>query len=160
MKKVIALSVALFAAAFLSTNAFAAEGPLGLSGFGVYGSFGNTSGAMGGGIGLSLKWRSFPVLGLQYDFNATRLNASVDYYVIDAEGLARNLSYYLGAGIYAGVASNDNETAFDFGLRMPFGLQFWPVKKLELFLAPVLAIPLYPAPNIGFGIELGVRMRF
>lgn len=159
MKRVYALAIALAVAAFFGPSVFA-KGPLGLTGIGVYGSFGNTAGAMGGGVGLSMKWASFPVVGLQYDFNASRVNASLDYYVIDAEGLAKNLSYYLGAGIYGGVAGGDGEAAFDFGLRMPFGLQFWPVKKFELFLAPVLAVPLYPSPSVAFGIELGARIRF
>lgn len=161
MKRFVVLFTALFA---LSSAAvlFAAPGPAGLTGIGVYGSLGSTAGSLGGGVGLSLKWASFPVVGLKYDFNDTRFNASLDYFVIDAEGLASNLSYFLGAGIYAGIAggSNGDDAAFDMGLRMPIGLQFWPVKKFELFFAPVISIPLYPAPDFGFGAELGARVHF
>ncbi|MEW6564335.1 MAG: hypothetical protein ACOZCE_10160 [Spirochaetota bacterium] len=155
---VLALAVLLSSA----TSLFAASGPAGLTGIGVYGSLGSTAGTLGGGVGLSLKWGSFPVVGLKYDFNASRFNASLDYYVIDAEGLASNLSYFLGVGAYAGIAggSNGGNAAFDMGLRMPIGLQFWPVKKFELFFAPVIAVPLYPSPSFGFGAEFGARVRF
>jgi hypothetical protein len=153
MKKVLGIAAALVLLAGIP--AFAA-GPAGLTGFGVYGSVGSTNGAIGGGVGLSFKWASFPVVGLQYDFSAERFGASVDYYVIDAEGLGSGLSYFLGAGLYAGLAGD----TFDFGLRIPFGLQFWPVRKFELYISPVLSIPLIPSPSIGFGAEFGARVRF
>ncbi len=157
MKKLIlfVLVVSLFGAMNV-----AAEGPLGLTGFGVYGTMGSTAGKLGGGVGLSLKWSSFPVVGLQYNLNSERLNASFDYYVIDAQGLAESLSYFVGGGLYAGVGSAGEEIDFDFGLRIPVGLQFWPVRKLELFIAPVLSIPLLPAPDVALGAEFGARIRF
>jgi len=153
MKKVLGIVAALVLLAGIP--AFAA-GPAGLTGFGIYGTVGSTNGAVGGGVGLSLKWSSFPVVGLQYDFSADRFGASIDYYVIDAEGLGSGLSYFLGAGLYAGLAGGE----FDFGLRIPFGLQFWPVKKFELYLSPVLSIPLVPTPSVGIGAEFGARVRF
>ncbi len=153
MKKVFVLVAALV---LLAVSPVFAAGPAGLTGFGVYGSIGSTSGNFSGGVGLSLKWASFPVVGLQYDFAGERFGASVDYYVIDAEGLGGSLSYFLGAGLFAGIANGD----FDFGLRIPFGLQFWPVRKLELFLSPVLSIPLIPSPGVGIGAEFGARIRF
>jgi hypothetical protein len=153
MKKFFVLIAALFVLASVPT--FAA-GPAGLTGLGVYGSVGTTNGALGGGVGLSLKWGSFPVVGLQYDFAADRFGGSVDYYVIDADGIASHISYFLGAGLYAGIASGD----FDFGLRIPVGLQFWPVRKLELYISPVLSIPLIPTPDVGIGAEFGARIHF
>lgn len=140
-------------------SAFAA-GPLGLTGFGVYGTLGSTAGKLGGGVGLSLKWASFPVVGLQYNLTAERINASVDYYIIDAEGLAANLSYFLGAGLYAGIGTGGGEAQVDFGFRIPVGLQFWPIRKFELFFAPVLAIAVIPEPELGLGAEFGARVRF
>jgi hypothetical protein len=157
MKKIVLL--VLVVSLFGAVNV-AAEGPLGLTGFGVYGTMGSTSGQLGGGVGLSLKWGSFPVVGLQYNLSSERLNAAFDYYVVDAQGLAENLSYFVGGGLYAGVATAGEDIAFDFGLRIPVGLQFWPVQKLELFIAPVLAIPLLPAPGVDFGAEFGARIRF
>lgn len=153
MKKLLALIACL--ALLAGVPAFAA-GPAGLTGIGVYGSIGSTNGAVGGGVGLSLKWASFPVVGLQYDFSADRFGASADYYVIDAEGIGSSLSYFLGAGLYAGVANG----SFDFGLRIPLGLQLWPVRKLELYLSPILSIPLVPTVTVGIGAEFGARVHF
>jgi len=74
-------------------------------------------------LGCPLNGPVSPSSVLKYDFNATRFNASLDYYVIDAEGFASNLSYFLGAGVYAGIesGSNDEDITFDMGLRMPVG---------------------------------------
>ncbi|GAB1484434.1 hypothetical protein MASR2M78_32520 [Treponema sp.] len=107
MKKIVFLAGIL--SIVLAGAAFTAEAPLGLTGIGVYGSIGNTAGAFGGGAGISLKWGSFPVVGVQYDIEASRVNATFDYYAIDAEGLANKLSYFFGAGLYAGIASPDND---------------------------------------------------
>ncbi|MCX7656717.1 MAG: hypothetical protein N2Z76_09360 [Treponemataceae bacterium] len=151
--------IAVVALLMVSPCALFAAGPGGMTGLGVYGSFGSTGGISSGGVGLSLKFSSFPVIGLKYDFTASRFNTSVDYYVIDAESLGSNFSYFLGIGGYFGIAGG-SQAQFDFGLRMPLGLQFWPIKKFEIFLSPLLAIPLYPTPNVGFGVELGARIRF
>ena len=160
MKKTVFVVLVLCLMGFSSITVFANEGPLGLTGFGVYGSVGSTAGNLGGGIGLSLKWGQFPVVGLQYDLSVSRVNASIDYYVIDAEGLARNFSYFVGGGLYAGIGGNGENVAFDMGLRIPVGLQFWPVRKFELFLSPIITIPLVPSPGVGFGAEFGARVRF
>jgi hypothetical protein len=66
------------------------------------------------------------------------------------------LSYFLGAGAYVGIGSGN----FTAGLRVPVGLQFWPIKKLELFLSPVLSVPLIPAPSVDIGAEFGLRVHF
>jgi hypothetical protein len=107
-------------------------------------------------MGLSAKWGSFPVVGLLYSFNSGKFGASVDYYVMDAEGLAANLSWFLGAGAYMGIHGG----SFDAGLRIPGGIQFWPIKKLELYLSPVLSVSLIPEPSLAIGSEFGVRIRF
>ena len=106
--------------------------------------------------GFPLNGQASRSSGYQYDFSGERFGASVDYYVIDAEGISASLSYFLGAGVYAGLAGGD----FDFGLRIPIGLQFWPVKKFELYLSPVLSIPLIPTPLVAIGAEFGARVRF
>lgn len=154
MKKV-CLAVCIFVGGFLfAGNAFAEEGPLGLTGFGVYGSVGTT---MGSGVNLSLKWGRFPVVGLKYNFDGNQFHVSADYYVIDAEPIEKNLTYFVGGGAYAGI--NGDEESFDFGLRIPVGLQFWPIKNIELFVSPVLTIPLLASIELDFGAEFGVRVR-
>jgi hypothetical protein len=156
-KRVVVIVLAL---ALLSGAAFA-SGPGGLSGIGIFGSFaGSTTGSTGGGVGLTLKFGSFPVLGIQYDLSgAGRLAVSCDYYVIDAQGLAGPLSFYLGVGAFGGLAFGSTMQA-DLGLRLPIGLQLWPVRKLEIFLAAVPLVRLIPTISAGIGGEVGLRVHF
>jgi hypothetical protein len=152
-KKIAAIVLAL--GLFAASGAFAA-GPAGLSALGIYGSVGSNAGALSGATGLSFKFGSFPVVGLTYNFTSSLFGASVDYYIIDAQGITTALSYFLGAGAYVGIGSGN----FTAGLRVPVGLQFWPIKKLELFLSPVLSVPLIPAPSVDIGAEFGLRVHF
>ncbi len=153
-RKVVLLALVLGLVA--GSGVFAA-GPAGLSGIGIFGSAGQTGGTLSGGLGISLKWQSFPVIGFKYDFKASAMNVSCDYYAIDAEAIASKFSYFLGAGAYIGLASGSE---FDLGLRLPVGLQFWPIKKLEIYLSPVVSVPIYPSPSFGVGGELGLRVHF
>ncbi len=149
-------SLVIILALITTYSAFAA-GPAGLSAIGVYGSAGSTGGVGSGGAGISLKWASFPVIGVKYDFSASMMNVSCDYYAVDAEGIAKNLSYFLGAGAYVGFASGSDLAV---GLRLPAGIQYWPIKKLEIYVSPVLSMPIFPKLDFGFGGELGLRVHF
>jgi hypothetical protein len=151
---------ALILTLFCGMSAFArGGGPGGLTAAGVYGSFGSTG---VGGIGASLKFGSFPVLGIKYNFSDNGyLGVSADYYVLDAYGLVDSLSCFVGLGLYGGLYFGDNtDSSFDFGGRIPIGLQLWVIKKLELYLAAVPIIPLYPTITVGLGGELGLRVHF
>jgi hypothetical protein len=154
------LVIVVLSLALISGAAFA-SGPGGLSGIGVFGSFGgSTTGSTGGGVGLSLKFGSFPVLGIQYDLSGNgRLALACDYYVIDAQGLAGPLSFYLGVGAFGGL-SFGTPASFDLGLRIPVGLQLWPVSKLEIFLAGVPIVRFIPTVTLGIGGEVGLRVHF
>jgi hypothetical protein len=154
-KKAIVIALALGLAAGL--DSYAAGGPAGLTGIGIFGSAGSTGGGAAGGLGLTLKWGSFPVVGLKYDFSAQAMDLSCDYYVIDAEPIGKGFSYFLGAGAYLGLSSGDGMAV---GLRIPAGIQYWPVKKFELFLSPVLTVPVFPSIRVGLGAELGLRVHF
>jgi hypothetical protein len=145
--------IALVMALVCGMSAFAKGGPGGLSAIGVYGSYGDSV----GGVGLSLKFGSFPVLGVKYNFSSNPyFGLSADYYIIDSYTLVDSLSFFLGAGAYAGLASN----YFDVGLRIPVGLQLWVVKKLELYLSAVPEIPLFPTVGFGLAGEFGLRVHF
>ncbi len=164
MRNTIRILCASLIALFASASLLAADNrPTGLAGLGVYGSLGRSAGDLGGGIGVTFKRANFPVVGLQYNVedDSSRFNASVDYLVLDGEPIGSLFGYFIGAGLYGGAAATgDNETDFDFGLRFPFGLQFWPIRKLEFYLSPVLSVPLYPTPTFGGGVELGGRLYF
>ena len=159
MKRIAIVVFSLFA--FVSASAFA-KGPGGVTAFGVYGSFisSTTGTTSGSSLGLTAKFGSFPVLGLQYLISSNpRLGMSCDYYIIDSARIGGIFTYFVGAGLYGGFAFGDS-TAFDFGLRVPVGIQAWLVKKIELYLAGVPMIPLVPQPGFNFGAELGFRVHF
>lgn len=147
----------------LSNSALAAgTTPLGLSGLGVYSSLGLAAGSLGTGVGITAKWRNFPVVGLQYriDHNLSRFNSSVDYFVLDGERLGPLFTYFLGVGAYGGCSVGQSVQDFDLGLRFPVGIQFWPIDLLEFYVSPVVAIPLYPSPAVWAGVEFGGRLHF
>lgn len=156
-KKIVALSLALC----ISCMGLSAASSGGLTGLGFFGSLGgSTLGSTGGGLGLSLKFGSFPVLGLQYNMSGDgRLAVSCDYYAIDAMPLGGLFSFYLGAGAFGGLTFGSPLEA-DIGLRVPVGLQFWPVNKLELFIAAVPYFRLIPSITPYVGGELGLRIHF
>jgi hypothetical protein len=133
-----------------------------LTGIGIFGDFmGSTTGGGGGGIGLTLKFGNFPVIGLKWMLsqNYANIGISCDYWAINAH-LGGILDYYLGVGLYAGLGFG-NPFMFNPGLRIPIGLQIWPVEKLELFLefAPMVTIQ---ASGLGLGYALsgGLRVHF
>ncbi len=156
MKRIVL--IALIIAVLCAGTAFA-RGPLGLTAIGVYGTYGFTGG--GGGLGLSFKFGSFPVVGLKYNFvDPGYIGATVDWYVIDAMGLVDNLTLFLGPGLFAGLGLGGASDSFDIGIRFPVGLQLWIVKKFEIFIDVVPAVPLLPAPAFNVGAELGFRVHF
>jgi hypothetical protein len=132
-----------------------------LTGIGIFGDFmGSTTGGSGGGIGLTLKFGNFPVLGLKWLLSERNANIGVscDYWVINTH-LAGILDYYLGVGLYLGM-NFGNPMSINPGARIPLGLQIWPLQKLELYLefAPMITF----IPNIGLGYALsgGLRVHF
>jgi hypothetical protein len=155
MKRVALLVVCI---AVLASGMAFAKGAGGLTAIGVYGNYGFTGG--GGGIGLSLKFGSFPVIGIKYSLTQNGyLGATVDWYVVDSAGLIDNMTFFVAAGAYAGFGFGPGNN-FDFGLRIPIGLQLWLLKKLEIYLAAIPAIPVFPSIGLGFGAELGLRVHF
>jgi hypothetical protein len=150
------LVIVLVIALACAGTAFA-KGPGGLTAIGVYGNFGFTGG--GGGLGLSLKFGSFPVIGVKYSFTqAGYLGATVDWHLLDAAALVDSLTLYLGVGAFAGINFGSND--FDLGLRFPIGIQIWPIRKVELYLAGIPAVPIFPNLDFAFGAELGFRYHF
>ncbi len=158
-KKILAIALVLFVA----IGGCFAKGSSGLTGIGLFGSYGGATGYTGGGAGLTLKFGSFPVLGIQYNFynSYSSLALSCDYYVIDSKAIGGPLTWYLGVGGFAGFAfgNNGNSSSFDMGLRLPIGLQIWPVSKLELYIGAVPTIRFLPSIIPGIGAEVGLRIH-
>ena len=153
-KKSLMATVILFIAA---SSSFAAGK---VTAVGIFGSFmGSTTGSTGGGIGLSIKMGSFPVLGLQYNLaGAGSMALSCDYYLVDSEAVAGPLTWFLGVGAFGGI-SFESGSSFDFGLRAPIGLQLWPIKKCEFYGSLVPILHLLPTPSPRIGAELGFRIH-
>jgi hypothetical protein len=155
MKRIVLIAAVI---ALLCAGTAFAKGPGGMTGIGVYGTYGFTGG--GGGLGFSLKFGSFPVIGLKYNFSDSGyIGATVDWYVLDSVGLIDSLTFFLGPGLFLGLGMGDNGV-FDIGIRFPVGLQLWVVRKLELFVDLVPAVPFLPTPRFNIGCEVGFRFHF
>jgi hypothetical protein len=163
MKRVI--KIALVLVLVIAGSSFATSRPktFGLTAIGAYGSYGFVGNMGGGGIGLSFKFDSFPVVGLKYDFGQGygSFGASVDWYILDSLGLVDAMTYFIGVGGFFSIGTGNN---FNLGLRGNFGLQFWPVHLVELYLDLIPALTFFNAqeftPGFGFGIEAGLRFHF
>ena len=160
MKRV--LLIALVLILVIGGTSFAAGRPktFGLTAIGAYGSWGFTGNMAGGGIGISLKFGSFPVVGLKYNFTgAGSIGASVDWYILDSMGLVDALTYFIGIGAFGYVNFGDPASG-DIGIRGNFGLQVWPVRLIEFYLDLIPALTFIPSPQIGLGLEAGLRFHF
>ncbi len=89
------------------------------------------------------------------------LAATIDYWLIHLN--AKYLNFYLGLGLYG--AMNLDATWYAAGLRLPIGLQVWPLnnEKLELFLEVAPAwVPLITGTfePISFQAQCALGLRF
>jgi hypothetical protein len=164
------LAVCAIGLALATTNVFA-DHP---SGLGVGVVFG---GGIGGGIGgLSLKIPSVPIYwGVSLGFDAYHFGLGVtgDYYIID-QSFAPTLGWYLGVGAFLDVGTwnggrgpagrNDGGLFLAAGVRVPIGLEWQPINKLDVFLeiAPGVGIGISPLyfPGWYFAAGLGIRYWF
>ncbi|MCE5301086.1 MAG: hypothetical protein LLG37_09500 [Spirochaetia bacterium] len=130
------------------------------NGIGLYGNLaGNGTGA-GGGAGLSLRYGQFPVIGLEWNFmpNASLIGVSLDAWLVN-QSIAERFSYYAGIGGYAAI-TGDSYNTFNFGGRIPFGLQLFPADSLEVFLEISPMIVLVPAIDWTLSARLGFRILY
>ena len=100
------------------------------------------------GGALSIKLDSIdPILGfgVRVDEDSFHMGVTADWWVYK-EPLVDAINLYLGPGGYVNLAVNGS-TSVDLGLRIPVGLQMFPIDPLELF------IELAPKVGIGFPIQ-------
>jgi hypothetical protein len=102
------------------------------------------------------------VLGVSYMFasNGFNLGVSCDYWAMNEALSGTMLNYFLGIGLFGGLAVRNSKLDPDFGLRVPLGLQIFPVKKFEIFIEGVPMISFLPTVQIKFGADLGLRIYF
>lgn len=152
------LSLAVMLIALFVTGSLFAKGR-GDVAAGIYGNMvGSGSGAFGGGMGITVQFGHFPVLGVEWQFgDSGRLAASIDYWAINSH-LGGALDYYLGLGGFVGFGTGAN-TALDFGARIPIGLQIYPVDRFEIFgeFAPMVGF--LPSVSLNFALRLGIRVH-
>ncbi|MGC8765449.1 MAG: hypothetical protein ACP5QT_06155 [Brevinematia bacterium] len=156
MKK---LLITLFLLSTLSISGFSAG--KNLTGVGIYGNLiGGGAGNFGTGIGLTLKFGNFPVLGAEWMFgDASRIAVSCDYWIVN-DHLTGALNYYLGVGGFLGIGIAHDNAAIDFGGRIPIGLQIIPVNNFEIFAEFAPLVGFFPTLNLNFALRLGIRVHF
>ncbi|MFW5689712.1 MAG: hypothetical protein ACOC1U_09075 [Spirochaetota bacterium] len=93
---------------------------------------------------LSAKFDEFPaLLGIGFRLaDPVRVGLTADWWMATGN-LVGFINYYAGPGLYAGVGAG----LFDIGLRIPIGLNAYPIPELELFLEV--------APTIGYNSATG-----
>jgi hypothetical protein len=121
----------------------------------------HTFGAM-----LSLHLPGIPLfIGLGADFynelsGQIELTATIDYWLLHSEGV---VNFYLGLGLYGALTLD--AAWYAVGLRLPLGLQIWPLnnEKLEIFLEVAPAwVPVYGGELDWdvFQAQLALGLRF
>lgn len=110
---------------------------------GIGGTFGIGGNSLDAGLSLKLD-KLPPVLGIQASVgqSALRLGLTADWWLVN-EKLAGILKYYLGLGGFVSLGLG-NGSYLDGGVRIPVGLNFFPVKPLELFAEWAPSIGIYP----------------
>ncbi len=105
--------------------------------FGIGGSFTLDvleSGTRGAALSVKLDQLE-PIIGLSFSSgdNSFSLGVTADWWMY-REPLIGIVYMYAGPGTYVNVANANDETLVDLGLRIPVGLQVFPLDPLELFL--------------------------
>ncbi len=109
--------------------------------------------------GFTFRSGRFPVVGISWSFSE-KINLHVDYWVHNAH-LKNNVNWYIGAGgkIFITTADDDDNN-FGMGMRIPLGLQFYPVKNLELFAEIAPGVNIIPKTQASFAAGIGLRFYF
>ncbi len=116
----------------------------------------------GSPTGISLKFGTFPVLGIAWNFQDTGyLHLHADYWIIN-KPLSPPLDWYLGVGgkikIWSDKNKTNNNSRFGLTCRVPVGIQWFALDNLELFAEIVPGLELIPAT--GLELDGGIGIRF
>jgi len=107
-----------------------------------------------GNVGLSIKIKNFPVLGLSwYLGESPYFGGTLDYWIIN-NNIDSDFYWYIGVGAYAWIGN-----PFGLGPRLPIGLQWFPGSgpfELAIELAPALSL----LPGIEPRIQGSLAFRF
>jgi hypothetical protein len=145
------------------TGVFAAEGPAKLTAVGLFGSFvGNSTGNTGPGLGLLFSWNAAPLVGVNWSLSdeIQRFGIFADWWVLDEPISQTPFKYWVGVGAFGGIASKDDDLDVDLGARLPLGIRFFPVKKIDIFLDLVPMLRFLPELDLAFAADIGLRVHF
>ena len=130
------------------------------SSIGLYGNMvGNSTGA-GGGLGLTFKYDMFPIIGMEWVYlkNSSMVGGSLDWWLVN-QPMTGAFSYYIGVGGYGAVTANNSTNTFNFGGRIPVGLQIFPMDPVEVFLEASPMIIFVPTLDWTVSVRLGFRVH-
>ena len=149
---VLALSLSIAAAASASAATAAVGAEFGLNGIGN---------GLGSSAYISFRLPKYPVVfgvGGTLSGEASSLALLADWWLASGK-LVSFLDYYVGPGVFADFGSYGAYA----GLRIPVGVNAFPIKPLELFLefAPSFTIVTPSAVDFGWsGFQSGFGFRF
>ena len=121
-----------------------------------------------GGLGITGKVPGLaPLFGLNFSFgsSANFLGVTADW-LLYRQPLYEpfNINFYMGPGFYTSIYVADNSNRFDLGLRIPVGINWVPVKFVEVFgeVTPAFGITFRDpvAPSWLFQSAVGARVWF
>jgi hypothetical protein len=121
---------------------------------------------LGDPTGLSLLFGNRVAIGAAWDIdNYVHVHADV---WLASRVLAEPVLWYAGVGgklllLYTGGGNpfdEEPEAAIGIGLRIPIGIQWYPIEELELFLEAAPGLFLVPATSVDVDLGLGIRYHF
>jgi hypothetical protein len=123
------------------------------------------------GLGITGKIPGLsPIFGLNFSLSAAAdsfVGITSDWILYNQPLYAPfNINFFMGPGVYSSLylAKSGTGSRFDLGLRIPFGVNWVPVKFIEAFLdvTPAFGITFRDpiAPGWLFQAETGVRIWF
>jgi len=112
---------------------------------------------------LSFRLPKFPAvfgvgMSLKKDGENSSLVILADWWLAQGN-LIRFVNYYVGPGVFIGLSSN----ASTMGLRVPVGINCYPIKPLEIFLELAPAMAILVPDGVSFpdwGLQAGFGFRF
>jgi hypothetical protein len=154
-RKMLFLALVLCLAGTFSVSAYSAA---------VGGEFAvnlGSSGLPGSSAFVSFRVPKYPcVFGVGGSVNNSSFNfgAMADWWLAQGN-LASFINYYVGPGVFADASSS----SFSAGLRVPIGLNAFPLKPLELFIEAAPSFTVVSSSGLGLnwaGFQTGFGFRF
>jgi hypothetical protein len=154
-KKILILALVLTLFTIFSASAYTAAigAEFAVSGLGTTGT--GTSGF------ITFRLPKFPmVFGLGGNMNSSSFHLGImaDWWLVQGN-LVSFINYYVGPGVFGSFGNN----YFDAGLRVPLGLNAFPIKPLELFIELAPSFTILSSSGVSFswsGLQTGFGFRF